>query len=243
MITEYTRCGGDGGTTLKYLRMACGLKQLEAPSKGSLQPLPGITLATSADDDLKTHHAALAETSAFFARACMERGWNSLTFSYYKQIPMPSCSPEVDRQRLWDRFREEGLWIDIGSKGKSKEMMIPKIATKNTIAALFPAERGQCDLAECPEAYDLHAFAEVFFGNPARKMNADVMIEALDSQLNASRRRGKRTTTMKARQDEVTENITNCRNNERILTALSGIHDRELGPFAGAEQHLRLRGK
>ncbi len=192
IITEYCRCGGDNGVTQKYLRRSCGLKPVE-DVQGAVPDFGGVVVDASQDTELREAEGTLRTASNYFARECTLRGWNSLTYSYFLQIAMPTtCRLNMKRPQLWQRLKESGHWWDLGPKGKAKENLIPQIQTKNSYSVLLsnvgslasaeePAilpEHADSAAGTFPEEYDFTIFESDIQNNSVRKQNADVVCEA-----------------------------------------------------------------
>ena len=86
IITNFTRCGGDNGDTLKYMRIAYGLKP----------PLPGCVVQDVADNIGDDHSQAEAVVPDEIGKwhkeiviECQRKGMDSLTGQHWKRLALP----------------------------------------------------------------------------------------------------------------------------------------------------------
>ncbi len=119
-------------------------------------------------------------------------GENYLTLSYLQQIAVPqNLRLGMKKADLWMRFKECPYWLDVGSRQKSKENLVPVIRTTHGAGVLYakrPLEKGQkytdlinrpvrTDEELFPEVYDLTSLKHRFVDNATRVANSDVLCE------------------------------------------------------------------
>ena len=249
VITEYTRCGGDNGMTEKHLRKACRLPPVinrDSTPVGVVEAGCSQEETAIVDEDTKLRAAA-----KHFTREYTTRGWNLFTQGYFNQVPWPdNLHLSMKRAALWNMFKESNLWISLGSRGKTKDAIIPRISTRLPYGALFasmPIEgvtnfddfkhRSEGKLEVFPEECDLSKFQDVFHGNRFRKANVEVLREALCS---GKKKRGKKTqdqdhhaerasklAAMESLIDDITEMCGDTKTpskKRRLLRKSSGTH-------------------
>ena len=197
LVTTYARCGGDRGTTNKYMRLACKLPPANEVDDGppDLEELvvdetqrdgAGVVNVPASD--------ALSHYSRHFERACMEQNLNHMAWTHFFHTSLPpppaGLTQHMPKKEIWKRFLDDGLWLELrmGNKGNR----IPVIKVRRSLDVLFApmpltdsapvGSRWQVKHEEeddntYPEEYDLANCKKFFFGNPARKLNSDLLCE------------------------------------------------------------------
>ena len=124
----------------------------------------------------------------------MEQNLNHMAWTHFFHTSLPpppaGLTQHMPKKEIWKRFLDDGLWLELrmGNKGNR----IPVIKVRRSLDVLFApmpltdsapvgsrwqVKHEEEDDTTYPEEYDLANCKKVFFGNPARKLNSDLLCE------------------------------------------------------------------
>ncbi len=193
LIQDYLT-GGDNGLTLKYMRHACGLKAVDPMARNKDEFL-GQRISNSQDDDLLDEDA---KQIPIFSRDIMlqllktndKLNKSALTLMKY----LPPSAPRLSRTVIWEQLILRKLWVVAIGRQKNQEVILPVISTGRNVDVLFPVTSLSDTERDYPEQWNVARFIQRTSENPARKMNAELLIEMLeDITKNVRKTKGKPT--------------------------------------------------
>ncbi|CAK0861021.1 unnamed protein product [Prorocentrum cordatum] len=159
LIDDYCLRGGDSGITEKYMRQACLLPEPSQPKpsgqSSAAAPPPGVDFDIGAGGS-QDAVAPMDSLRRHLLQQMLDRRFDALTFSYYKQLHT------------------------VQIQGKAKERLLPKLSFARKFIDIVPTP----DLEEptvLPEQWDRAALLRYANGHACRKRNAETMVAVLGS--------------------------------------------------------------
>ncbi|CAK0806321.1 unnamed protein product [Prorocentrum cordatum] len=173
--------GGDNGITETCMRQA---RLLPEPSKpkpsgqsSAAAPPPGVDFEVGAGGSQETV-GPMAQLRCRLLGQMLERSFDALTFSYFKQIHTGQIQSLSEKKpTVWKAMESSG-WYKAGLRGKAKETVLPKLLTIRKYSDLVPDPNVEVP-AVPPEQWGRAALGCYANDNACRKRNVDIMISVL----------------------------------------------------------------
>ena len=155
ILVNYTKCGGDHGVTEKYVRIACHIKAANAAESAASAVAEGLVDPPSQDGHLPSSPIVLL--SNHLVKELQRKGLNYLTYSVFRvSATPPGAKLKGNKEEQWESLKGSDLWIDVGSKGKAEDRLIPRVKTQRD-ASILCSRRPPCCDAIYPEHCDASA--------------------------------------------------------------------------------------
>ncbi|CAK0905471.1 unnamed protein product [Prorocentrum cordatum] len=155
ILVNYTKCGGDHGVTEKYVRIACHIKAANAAESAASAVAEGLVDPPSQDGHLPSSPIVLL--SNHLVKELQRKGLNYLTYSVFRaSATPPGARLKGNKEEQWESLKGSDLWIDVGSKGKAEDRLIPRVKTQRD-ASILCSRRPPCCDAIYPEHCDASA--------------------------------------------------------------------------------------
>jgi hypothetical protein len=162
------------------MRHACGLKAVDPMARNKDEFL-GQKISNSQDDDLQDEEA---KQIPIFSKDLMvhllktKDKLNKSGLTHMKDLP--ASAPRLSRTVIWEQLIHKKLWVVALGRQKNQEVILPVISTRSNVDALFPVISLSDTQRQYPEQWNVARFMQRTADNPARKFNADLLIEVLE---------------------------------------------------------------
>ena len=183
VIDDYCLRGGDNGITEKYMRQACLLPEPSKPRPGgrssAAAPPPGVDFEVGAGAS-QDPVAPMEGLRRHLLQQMLERNFDALTFSYFKQLHAVQIQGLPDKKAtVWQAMESAG-WSKAGSQGKAKERLLPKLSFARKFVDVVPTPNLD-EPTVLPEQWDRASLQRYANGNACRKHNVETMMAVLGS--------------------------------------------------------------
>ena len=190
VMSNYARCGGDDGSTVKYIRTACSLppeESTDAPLVAALEAEVAVGVGDAANDiSLDVRHSIFTH----YVKILLSQGKDSLVLSTFKRQGKP-IQPKWTQDRMWEHLmKDTHFWSSYADDSK-KTQIYPRVRCKKALkeAIGFDIANINDTNITLSEQYTCDTFNGWWMANEDNTTNCDLFKNVVERLCQRSKKR------------------------------------------------------